>query len=67
VAVYREGDRCFLDGESNSQLPGGSPRGDFNMLTAPALSRASQKATILVSLADIAVAFLSRSVYTSDP
>jgi hypothetical protein len=36
-------------------------------VTAPALSRASQKATILVSLAEIAVAFLSISVYTSDP
>jgi len=42
-------------------------RGFQYAVTAPALSRTSQKATILVSLAEIAVAFLSRSVYTSDP
>jgi hypothetical protein len=42
-------------------------RGFQYAVTVPALSRTSQKATILVSLAEIAVAFLCRSVYTSDP
>jgi hypothetical protein len=57
-----------VGGEHISQLPGRlNALGFPKIVAAPALSRASQKATILVSLAEIAVAFLNRSVYTSDP